>query len=63
VFVRTPEGFQKRPVMLGQKDEQAVEVTSGLSLGETIAVSNTFLLKAEMLKGPPKTDLGAGETQ
>jgi membrane fusion protein, heavy metal efflux system len=51
VFVRTPEGFQKRPVMLGQKDEQAVEVTSGLSLGETIAVSNTFLLKAEMLKG------------
>jgi cobalt-zinc-cadmium efflux system membrane fusion protein len=51
VFVRTSEGFQKRPVMLGQKDEQAVEVTSGLSLGETIAVSNTFLLKAEMLKG------------
>lgn len=51
VFVRTPEGFQKRPVMLGQKDEQAVEVTSGLSLGETIAVSNTFPLKAEMLKG------------
>jgi membrane fusion protein, heavy metal efflux system len=51
VFVRTTEGFQKRPVMIGQKDEQAVEVTSGLSLGEAIAVSNTFLLKAEMLKG------------
>jgi hypothetical protein len=26
-------------------------VVSGLRLGETIAVSNTFLLKAEMLKG------------
>jgi cobalt-zinc-cadmium efflux system membrane fusion protein len=51
VFVRTPEGFQKRPVVLGQRDEQAVEVVSGLSLSETIAVSNTFLLKAEMLKG------------
>ena len=51
VFVRTPEGFQKRPVVPGQRDEQAVEVVSGLSLGETIAVSNTFLLKAEMLKG------------
>jgi cobalt-zinc-cadmium efflux system membrane fusion protein len=51
VFVRTPEEFQKRPVMLGQKDEQAVEVTSRLSPGERIAVSNTFLLKAEMLKG------------
>jgi membrane fusion protein, heavy metal efflux system len=51
VFVRTPEGFQKRPMTPGQRDEQAVEVVSGLSLGETIAVSNTFLLKAEMLKG------------
>jgi cobalt-zinc-cadmium efflux system membrane fusion protein len=38
-------------VMLGQRDEQAVEVVSGLSLGETIAISNTFLLKAEILKG------------
>jgi cobalt-zinc-cadmium efflux system membrane fusion protein len=51
VFVRTSDGFQKRPVTPGQRDEQAVEVVSGLSLGETIAVSNTFLLKAEMLKG------------
>jgi cobalt-zinc-cadmium efflux system membrane fusion protein len=51
VFVRTPEGFQKRPVMLGQKDQEAIEVVSGLSAGATIAVSNTFLLKAEMLKG------------
>jgi cobalt-zinc-cadmium efflux system membrane fusion protein len=52
VFVRTPGGFQKRPVVLGQRDEQAVEVASGLRLGEMIAVSNTFLLKAELLKGP-----------
>jgi membrane fusion protein, heavy metal efflux system len=51
VFVRTPEGFQRRPVMVGQKDQEAIEVVSGLSLGETIALSNTFLLKAEMLKG------------
>src|SRR6266700_1570602 len=51
VFARTADGFQKRPVVPGRRDEQAVEVVSGLSLGETIAVSNTFLLKAEMLKG------------
>jgi membrane fusion protein, heavy metal efflux system len=50
-FVRTSDGFQKRQVVLGQRDERAVEVVSGLSLGETIAASNTFLLKAEMLKG------------
>jgi cobalt-zinc-cadmium efflux system membrane fusion protein len=50
-FVRAAEGFQKRQVMLGQSDDRVTEVVSGLRLGETIAVSNTFLLKAEMLKG------------
>ena len=49
-FVRTSDGFEKRQVVLGQRDERAVEVVSGLSSGETIGVSNTFLLKAEMLK-------------
>jgi membrane fusion protein, heavy metal efflux system len=51
VFVRTAEGFHKRKIVLGQRDENIAEVVSGLSLGEMIAVSNTFLLKAEMLKG------------
>jgi cobalt-zinc-cadmium efflux system membrane fusion protein len=51
VFVRTPEGFAARQVKLGQSDDRTVEVVSGLREGETIAVSNTFLLKAEMLKG------------
>ena len=50
-FIRTSDGFRKRQVVLGERDERTAEVVSGLSLGETIAVSNTFLLKAEMLKG------------
>lgn len=50
VFAQIPEGFQKRQVALGQSDERAVEVLSGLHAGETIAVTNTFLLKAELLK-------------
>jgi membrane fusion protein, heavy metal efflux system len=50
VFVRTTEGFQKRQVALGNGDEQSTEVISGLLPGETIAVSNTFVLKAELLK-------------
>jgi membrane fusion protein, heavy metal efflux system len=49
-FVRTPEGFQKRQVILGQGDDRTVEVLSGLHPGEVVAVSNTFLLKAELLK-------------
>src|SRR6266446_605449 len=50
VFVQVPEGFEKRQVVLGQSDERMVEVLSGLRPGEVIAVTNTFLLKAELLK-------------
>lgn len=51
VFVRTSEGFAAREVVLGQSDGRATEVVSGLRAGETIAVKNSFLLKAELLKG------------
>jgi cobalt-zinc-cadmium efflux system membrane fusion protein len=50
VFVRTSEGFEKRDVVLGLRDDGMVEVTSGLAAGETIASSNTFPLKAELSK-------------
>jgi cobalt-zinc-cadmium efflux system membrane fusion protein len=51
VFVRTPNGFEKRVITTGRSDDQAVEITSGLSAGEEIAVKNSFLLKAELGKG------------
>lgn len=50
VFVRTSDGFEKRDVALGRRDDGMVEVTSGLAAGETIAASNTFPLKAELSK-------------
>jgi cobalt-zinc-cadmium efflux system membrane fusion protein len=50
VFVRTPEGFTKRDVELGRGDDNSIEVVSGLQQGEQIAVSNVFLLKAELGK-------------
>jgi membrane fusion protein, heavy metal efflux system len=50
VFVRTPEGFEKRPVALGDGDDRLFEVRSGVREGEIVAVSNTFALKAEFLK-------------
>jgi len=51
VFVRTSDGFEKRPVTLGQSDERISEILSGVRAGETIAVTNSFALKAEFLKG------------
>ena len=50
VFVRTPEGFEKRAVALGRTDDRLAEVVTGLQPGEIIAATNTFLLKAELLK-------------
>ncbi|MBX9842045.1 MAG: efflux RND transporter periplasmic adaptor subunit [Xanthobacteraceae bacterium] len=51
VFVRQPEGFEKRPVALGRSDARTIEIVSGLKQGEQIAATNTYLLKAEALKG------------
>ncbi|NOG69095.1 efflux RND transporter periplasmic adaptor subunit [Roseicella sp. DB1501] len=50
VFLRGPEGFGRREVVLGRGDREAVEVVSGLAPGERYASSNTFLLKAEFGK-------------
>jgi cobalt-zinc-cadmium efflux system membrane fusion protein len=50
VFVRTGEGFAKRRVVPGRSDSRIIEVVAGLKAGEVVAVSNTFALKAELLK-------------
>lgn len=50
VFVRTSEGFEKRDVALGRRDGPLVEIATGLSAGETVAITNTFSLKAELSK-------------
>lgn len=50
VFVRTPEGFEKREVALGRSDGQSTEIVFGLDPGEEIAVTNAFTLKAELGK-------------
>ena len=50
VFVRNDQGFEARKVTVGREDDRAVEIVSGLSAGEAIAISNTFTLKAELGK-------------
>jgi membrane fusion protein, heavy metal efflux system len=50
LFVRNAEGFEARQVRTGREDDDDVEIVSGLASGETIAVANTFTLKAELEK-------------
>jgi membrane fusion protein, heavy metal efflux system len=50
LFIRDDQGFEARPVRTGLEDDDDVEISSGLAAGETIAVTNTFTLKAELEK-------------
>lgn len=50
VFVRIPEGFEKRQAQIGVSDNENIEILSGLSAGEEYASSKTFLLKADLSK-------------
>jgi cobalt-zinc-cadmium efflux system membrane fusion protein len=51
VFVRTSDGFEKRPVVAGRRDDRFTEIAKGLQPREIIAATNTFPLKAEFMKG------------
>lgn len=55
-FVRTADGFEVRRVALGRQDAQQAEVTTGLAVGERIATTNTFILKAELGKAEVSHD-------
>jgi cobalt-zinc-cadmium efflux system membrane fusion protein len=50
VFIQTPEGFEARPVTLGQSNETHVEIMAGLNSGERYAATETFVLKADLAK-------------
>lgn len=51
VFVRQPKGFEARTVVVRPGTSDRVAVLSGLKAGEEIAVVNSFVLKAELMKG------------
>ncbi|MVF23066.1 efflux RND transporter periplasmic adaptor subunit [Methylocaldum sp. BRCS4] len=50
VFARYGDQFEVRPLELGRRDRDFVEVIKGLSAGERYAAGNSFVLKAELGK-------------
>jgi len=50
VFVQHEDLFEVRPVTLGRRDGEWVEVREGLSAGERYAAQNSFVLKSELGK-------------
>lgn len=51
VFVRNGEKFEVRDVEIGDRDKELVEIAFGVVDGDTYAVQNSFIIKAEMAKG------------
>jgi cobalt-zinc-cadmium efflux system membrane fusion protein len=51
VFVEDEDGFEKREVELGARDDTVVEIVSGVQPGEKVVVDNSFILKGELGKG------------
>jgi len=51
VFVRTSDGFEVRHVQIGRRSDRYAEILSGVAIGEMIATTGTFSLKAELQKG------------
>lgn len=47
LFIKHPEGFEKREVKIGRSDNDYIEILSGLEVNTPYAAINTFLLKAE----------------
>lgn len=56
VFVQTPRGFTAREVTTGQRSHDAVEIIRGMSAGERYAATNSYLVKADLLKGEAGED-------
>jgi len=50
VFLQDGDVFQAMPVTLGRRNSEWVEVLSGLSAGQRYASTNSFVIKAEVLK-------------
>ena len=50
VYVRQGETYHTRPVQVGRRDAQRIEILSGLKQGEQVVVEQSFLIKADIEK-------------
>ncbi len=56
LFILHDGEFEARPVSPGRSDSVTVEVTGGVDAGDEYAVTNSFILKAELGKGSAEHD-------
>ena len=50
VFIRIDDSYEARPLTLGERDAQQVEVLAGLAPGDPVVVEQSYLIKADIEK-------------
>jgi cobalt-zinc-cadmium efflux system membrane fusion protein len=56
VFVQKGEHFEPRPIEVGRRARDTIEVIQGLKSGEIYAAHNSYLIKADLLKTEAEED-------
>jgi len=56
VFIREGDIYEARPIELGRRDGQHVEVTAGLRMGDQVVVEQSYLVKADIEKSGASHD-------
>jgi cobalt-zinc-cadmium efflux system membrane fusion protein len=56
VFVRVGDTYEVRPLQLGRRDAQQVEVLSGIAEGDDVVVEQSYLVKADIEKSGASHD-------
>ena len=53
VFIEVAKGFEVREVEIGERDDEYVQIKSGVAAGEEYVAENSFALKSEFARPPP----------
>jgi cobalt-zinc-cadmium efflux system membrane fusion protein len=56
IFIKVGDEFEIRMPQLGRADDTQVEVLSGVPLGVQYATTNSFILKADVMKSGASHD-------
>jgi membrane fusion protein, heavy metal efflux system len=56
VFIKVGDSYEIRPLELGRSDDNFIEVLSGLQVGDSYVVQNSYLLKADLEKSGASHD-------
>jgi len=53
IFIQVAKGFELREVEIGERDDEYIQIKSGVVTGQKYAAENSFVLKSEIARPAP----------